>query len=82
LSNNCIKFLARVCPIVFITSKRPKVMCFGYQLTLKKVITNAQISCPPVDIHKSKLVIAEWHYVKVDKTYNCLVFSTKMGSNS
>jgi len=41
-------------------------MCFGYQLAFKKVITNAQISCPPFDIHKSKLVITEWHYVKID----------------
>ncbi len=57
-------------------------MCFGNQLALKKVIANAQISCPPFDIHKSKLVIVEWHYVKVDKTYNCLIFSTKLGSNS
>ncbi len=57
-------------------------MCFGYQLAFKKVITNAQISCPPFDIHKSKLVIAKWHYVKMDKKYNCLVFSTKLGSNS
>jgi len=42
-------------------------MCYGYQLAHNKVLTNAQISCPPFDIYKSKLVIIKWHYVKVDK---------------
>ncbi len=49
-------------------------MCFGYQLAFKKVITNAQISCPPFDIHKSKLVIAKWHYVKMDKKIQLFSF--------
>jgi hypothetical protein len=36
-----------------------------------------KISCPPFDIHKSKLVIAKWHFAKVGETYNWLDFSTK-----
>jgi hypothetical protein len=46
------------------------------------MITNAKISSPPFDIHKSKLVIVKWHSIKVGKTSNSLVFSTKLGSNS
>jgi hypothetical protein len=81
MSNDFIKLLAKVCPLIFVTSKRLKVMCFGYQSTLKKLIINAKISCPPFNIHKSKLVVAKWHYVKASKTYNCLVFPTKLGNN-
>jgi hypothetical protein len=58
------------------------VICFGYQSTPKKLITNPKISCPPFNIHKSRLGIAKWHYVKTCKTYNCFVFSTNMSSNS
>ncbi len=42
-----------------IGSKRPRVMCFGYQLTPKKLITNAKISFRTFDIHISKLVVIE-----------------------
>jgi hypothetical protein len=49
-------------------------MHFHYELNLKNLITNAKTSCPPFEIHKSKLAVVEWHYVKVSKTYNCLVF--------
>jgi len=38
--------------------------------------------CPPFDIHKSKLVIVERHFVKVGKTYNNLVFSDNLNNNS
>ncbi len=82
MSNNFVKFLAKVCPVVSIDSKRPKIMCFGYQSSLKKLITNAKISWPTFDIHKSKLVVTEWHSTKVGKTYNCLVFSTNLSNNS
>jgi hypothetical protein len=34
------------------------------------------------DIHISKLAIAKQHYVKVGKTYKCLVFPTNLGNNS
>jgi hypothetical protein len=57
-------------------------MCFGYQLAFKKLIINAKITCPPFDIHKSKLVRVEWHFVKDGKTYNDLVFSIKPNNNS
>jgi hypothetical protein len=81
MSNNFIKFMAKVCPLVSIASKRPRVMNFGYQLTLKKLITNAKISCPPFDIHKWKLATTKWQSIQVGKTYN-LFFPSKPGSNS
>jgi hypothetical protein len=46
------------------------------------MITNAKILGPPFDIHKSKFVIVEWHLIKVGKTCNFLIFSTKLGSHS
>jgi hypothetical protein len=49
-------------------------MCFGCQLNPKNLITNAKMSCPPFEIHKSKLAIVKWHYIKVTITYNCLAF--------
>jgi hypothetical protein len=57
-------------------------MCFGFQSTPKKLITNAKISCPPFNIHKTKHVVVEWHSIKVGKTYNYLVFPTNFGNNS
>jgi hypothetical protein len=42
-----------------IGSKRPRVMCFGYQSSPKKLIINVKISCPSFDIHISKLAIAK-----------------------
>jgi hypothetical protein len=56
-------------------------MSFGYQLALEKLITDANTSCSPFDIHKSKLVVIEWHFAKASKTYYCLVFSTKPSNN-
>jgi hypothetical protein len=81
VSNNYIKFLTKDYPLVSITLKRPKVMCFGYQSTLKNLNMNAKISCPPFDIHKSKLAVIEWHSIKSSKIYNCSVFFTKLGRN-
>jgi hypothetical protein len=57
-------------------------MCFGYQSTARKFMTNAKISCPHFNIHKSKLIVVEWHYVKTSKTYNYLIFSTEQDNNS
>ncbi len=41
-----------------------------------------KISCLAFDIHISKLAIVEWHFIKVGKTYNCLVFSINLNSIS
>jgi hypothetical protein len=35
-----------------------------------------------MSIHNSKLAVIEWDFTKASKTYNCLVFSTNLGSNS
>jgi hypothetical protein len=68
--------------LVSIVSKRPRVISFGYQSTPEKLITNVKISCPPFDIHKSKLAIAELHSIEASKAYNYLVFPINLGSNS
>jgi hypothetical protein len=82
VSINFVKFLAKVFPPIYVASKRPRVMCFGYQLAFLKLIINAKITCPPLDIHKSKLVVVKWHFAKGGKTYNYLVFSIKPTNNS
>jgi hypothetical protein len=82
MSINFIKFMAKVSPLIYVASERPRVMCFDYQLAFKNLIINAKITCPPFDIHKSKLVVVEWHFAKDGKTYNYLVFSIKPSSNS
>jgi hypothetical protein len=61
--------MTKVCPLIVIASKRPKVICFNYQSTFKTLITNAKTSCPTYDIHRSKFVVVEWHFAKVGKTY-------------
>jgi hypothetical protein len=81
-SNNSINFLAITYLVVSFTSNSPIVICQSYLSSFKKLITNAKTSCAPFDIHKSKLVVAKSHFVEVDKTYNYLVFSTKLGNNS
>jgi hypothetical protein len=47
--------MPKVCPLVFVALKKPKVMCFDYKSTLKNWITNTKILFPPFDIHKLKL---------------------------
>jgi hypothetical protein len=66
--------LAKVFARVFTTSKIPNVTCFGYESTLKNLITTASLSCNPFDIQRSTLSIAKLHFAKTNKTYNCLVF--------
>jgi hypothetical protein len=44
---------------MFVGSKRPRVMCFGYQSSPKKLTTNAKISCPAFDTHISMFAIVE-----------------------
>jgi hypothetical protein len=82
VSINFVKFIAKVCPLIYVALKRLRVMWFGYQLAFKKSIINAKITYPPFDIHKSKLVVIEWHFAKDGKTYNYLVFSIKPINNS
>jgi len=52
--------------------------CLSYQLHPKKIITRANISCTPFDIHKSKLVVSKIQYVNFGKTYTYFVFFTKL----
>jgi hypothetical protein len=51
--------MGKVCPIILVASKKPRVMFFGYQLAPKNLITNARILCPLFDVHKSKLVVVK-----------------------
>lgn len=61
--------------MVFVTSNKPIVICFGYQSLPQKLITNANTSQAHLDIHRSKLVIVKWHLPKQEKIHK-LVFST------
>jgi hypothetical protein len=51
--------MGKVCPLILVALEKSKVMFFGCQLALKKLITNTKMSCPLFDIHKSKLVVVE-----------------------
>ncbi len=55
-SNNCVNLLAKAWLIVSVASNKPTVTCLGYQSYIIKLITRANISCAPLEIHKSKLV--------------------------
>jgi len=73
---NWIRFLANICPIVSVASNKPRVTCFGFQSNLKNFMTKTNTSCAPLDIHKSKLVVAKLQSSNKGKTYVSLVFST------
>ncbi len=54
-----IRFLVNACHVVLIVLNKPKVTCFGFQLDLKKIMTETNTSCAPLDIHKSKLAVTQ-----------------------
>ncbi len=80
-----IKFMAKIWLEIFVASKNPKVTCFGCQVVPKKWMSNAKMSCTPLDmsfIGQFKLAIANWHFTKASKTYNFYFFPTNLGSIS
>jgi hypothetical protein len=50
-------------------------------LIISLKINHQNVSCPTFDIHKSKLLVAKWHFIKLGKTYNYF-FSTNPSNNS
>jgi hypothetical protein len=61
-------FLSMFQPKVLDASNRLIVICFKTQ-NFPKNITNAKMSCVPLDIQRSKLAIAKTHSTKSSKTY-------------
>ncbi len=72
-----LRIFTSVCHEVSIVSNNLIVTCLGIQSNLKNWTINAKKSCALLDIHKSKLVVADMHSIKTGKIYCCLVFSTK-----
>lgn len=64
-------------PKLSIASKSPIAICFDFQSTPKKLSTNAKMSWTSLNIQRSKLAIAKWHFTKDNMTYNFSVFSTR-----
>jgi hypothetical protein len=60
--------------VVCIVLNNPIVVCLGCQFAFRKLISWA-----PLNIHKSKLAMADKHFANGGKTYNSFVFSTKLG---
>jgi hypothetical protein len=58
-SKSSIRFLTKACHVVLATSNKKNVTCFGFQSNPKKFMTKTNTSCAPLDIHKSKLAIAQ-----------------------
>ncbi len=54
-----IRFLTNSCLLVLITLNKLKVTCFGFQLDPKNIMTKTSTSCAPLNIHKSKLAVAQ-----------------------
>jgi hypothetical protein len=75
------KNLAKVCPLVFVGSKRLRVICFGYWSTPKKMISNAKHHVQHLTSIDQNLLQNDI-FAKFGKTYSCLVLSTNPSSNS
>jgi hypothetical protein len=71
-----IRFLTNTCLILLVASNKPRVTCFGFQSNPKNFMTKTNTSCAPLDIHKSKLVVAQLQSFNISKTYVSLIFST------
>jgi hypothetical protein len=63
-------------------SNKPIVMCFGTQFIPSQwcsVLTiKAMTSCGPLDIQRSKLIMAKTKYAKIDKTYFVFPFQPSL----
>jgi hypothetical protein len=58
-SKRAIRFIANTYFIVSTASNKPRVICFGFQSHPKNFMTKTNTSCAPLDIHISKLTIAQ-----------------------
>jgi len=66
----------------FISLNNPIIICLSYYSKPKKIITRAKISCVPLNIHKSKLLVVHILSPNFGKTCICFVFSTNLGNIS
>jgi hypothetical protein len=67
LSKKIVKLQTKACPIVVVTSNNPILTCLGYQSFPKKLMTK-DTSYGPLDIQRSKQVVAKWHFASARKT--------------
>lgn len=78
-SKKFIKLLAKAWSIIFVASDKPIVSCLSYQSNPNKLVTRANISCAPLDIHKLKLVFIDIQFANFG---TCFIFSTKLSNIS
>jgi hypothetical protein len=74
--------LAKARPIVSFVSNNPIVTYVYYQSNPKKLMTRAKILCAMLDIHKSKLLVANIQFANFGQTYINFDFSTNLGNIS
>jgi hypothetical protein len=66
--------------MVFVVAKSSRVICLGCQLAFKILITNANMSCAPFDIQRTKLILENLHFAKVSNTHNWVFFPTNLNN--
>jgi hypothetical protein len=49
--------------MVSVISNNPIVTCLGYKFASIKLTTNAKTSWAPLNIHNSKLIVANKHFI-------------------
>jgi len=67
LSKTFVKLQTKAYPIVVVTSNSPILTCLGYQSFPKKLMTK-DTSYAPLDIQRSKQVVAKWYFANARKT--------------
>jgi hypothetical protein len=69
-------------PLVSISSNITYCNCLGYQYVEIKLTKSAKMSWAPIDVQKSKVVIANKHVSKANKTYKYFVFFANSNKTS
>lgn len=69
-------------PLVAMASNKPIVTCLDSHLLKIKLAITTTISCVPVDIHKSKVHVADMQLANASCTYVIKAFSTKASKTS
>jgi hypothetical protein len=70
-------YIAIANPIISMASKSPTITWQGAHYDFMKLITRANVSCPNLDIHKSKDVITQESKARI--TYYSMVLATNEG---
>jgi hypothetical protein len=69
-------------PLVSIVSNDPYCNCLGYQFVKIKLTRSAKMSWAPIDVQKSKVIIANKHFLKANKTYKYFFFFANSNKTS